>query len=66
MRNPNRIDECCDKLANIWNRVPDWRLSQLMVNAISNYINEHGVEPFYMEDEEFIEYLTDYINKVIN
>lgn len=64
MRNVNRIKPYCDALASIWQCVPDWRLSQLMCNAIGAYINEHGHDPFHMEDEEFIMYLYDYVRKV--
>ena len=64
MRDPKRIKPYCDTLATIWGMVPDWRLSQLMINAITAYINEHGTKPFYMEDQDFLMYLYDYIRKV--
>ena len=64
MRNPNRVKPYCDTLTSIWQMVPDWRLSQLMINAIRAYTNEYGHDPFYMEDQEFLMYLLDYINEV--
>lgn len=66
MRNPERIKPYCDTLASIWGMVPDWRLSQLMVNACAAYINEHGRDPFYVEDEEFLNYLFNFISKAIS
>lgn len=64
MRDPKRIKPYCDALASIWGAVPDWRLSQLMINAIAAYVNKHGTDTFYMEDQEFLMYLLDYINEV--
>ena len=64
MRDPKRIKPYCDALASIWGAVPDWRLSQLIINAIAAYINEHGNDPFYMEDQEFLMYLLNYVNEV--
>ena len=66
MRNPNRIKPYCDTLTSIWQMVPDWRLSQLMINAIDAYTNEHGHDPFYMEDEDFLMYLYNFISKTIS
>lgn len=64
MRDPNRIKDYCDGLATIWGLVPDWRLSQLMMNAIHSYTEEKGHDPFYTEDEEFLGYLFNYAVKV--
>lgn len=43
MRDPKRIARICKKLEEAWNRVPDWRLCQLIVNLA-------GDQPFYLED----------------
>ena len=65
MREPNRIDKFCNSLANIWNNVPDWRFTQLIINAISAYIPD-PTALFYLEDEDFIEFLRKYIKAVVN
>ena len=65
MRDPNRIKPYCDTLATIWGIVPDWRLGQLMINAIYAYTNEHGHDPFYIEDEDFLMYLYDFVNRAL-
>ena len=66
MRNPNRIKEVCERLAAIRHKVPDWRLSQMMINALAMYQNRHGTDAFYMEDEEFLEFLEDFIDHYTN
>ena len=63
MRDPNRIKPYCDTLATIWGIVPDWRLGQLMINAIYAYTNEHG--NIYIEDEDFLMYLYDFVNRAL-
>ena len=65
MKNPDRIKPYCDTLASIWGVVPDWRLSQLMINAIYAYTNEHGHDPFYMEDEEFLNFIFKFVSNTI-
>ena len=62
MRDPSRINIFCGRLAAIWQKVPDWRFGQLIFNAI----RELDRDPFYMEDEEMIEYLEDYIKEIID
>ena len=64
MRDPNRIKPYCDTLATIWSMVPDWRLSQLMINAIEAYKEKYSYDPFYMEDQDFLMYLFNYISEV--
>ena len=66
MRDSNRIYTYSNRLAEIWQKVPDWRLSQMMINALSIYQNRHGTDAFYMEDEEFLDFLEDYIDHYTN
>ena len=49
MRDPNRIDEICDLLKEVWKQYPDWRLGQLLFNITGQY------DMFYVEDDT-IEY----------
>ena len=58
MRNPGRIKIICEQLASIWQELPDWRLSQLMSNILATK------DCFYMEDNEFIEYIKNYIKNI--
>ena len=57
MRDPKRIRKFCDRLAAVWEQLPDWRFGQLMVNALG----EMGRDPFFPEDDEMIEYLEKYV-----
>lgn len=59
MRDPKRIKKFCDRLAKVWENVPDWRFGQLICNALG----EMGKDPFFPEDDEMIEYLERYTKK---
>ena len=65
MRDPNRIDYYCDELAELWHKVPDWRMSQLMVNAMLAYHNKFCHDAFYTEDADFMNFLKDFIKEAI-
>ena len=58
MHYAGRIKIICEKLENIWQELPDWRLSQLMSNVLASK------DCFYMEDDEFIEYIKNYIKNI--
>ena len=58
MRDINRIDVICAKIAEIWKTVPDWRFMQLLVN----FQETIGTDGFYLEDEKFIELFNDFVN----
>ena len=45
MRDPARIDEFLQVFRNLWERYPDMRFGQLVVNTL-------GSDPFYKEDDE--------------
>lgn len=62
MRDPNRIDECCKKLAKSWSKMPDFRLAQLLINILSM----HGKSVFYLEDEEFLDFIDKWVNNIID
>ena len=52
MRNPNRIMEVVSAIRDEWYfKCPDWRFTQLM----SNFVSWLGHDPFYMEDDEFLQ-----------
>ena len=66
MRSLERIDKICAELAEIWSMVPDWRLAQLMTNAMFVYHNKFGHDAFYVEDNAFMSFLKEFINKATN
>jgi len=60
VRDPKRINIVLDVIRGIWNKYPDLRLTQLIINAV------HPIEdPFYIEDDILIEKLKKYPKKTI-
>ena len=57
MRDPKRIDKFCWRLAEAWKKVPDWRFGQLMSNILGEYYTQTRIDPFFVEDDEFIEFI---------
>jgi uncharacterized protein YihD (DUF1040 family) len=52
MRDPARIDEVLEALREAWVKVPDWRLTQLVINASDT---NHDCGPvFYLEDSDLL------------
>ncbi len=54
MRNPQRIERMLKLVEVIWKKNPDWRLTQLIMNALS--MNR---DPYYIEDDELEKALND-------
>jgi uncharacterized protein YihD (DUF1040 family) len=64
MRDPNRIEPILDALYQLWATNPDWRLTQLVVNAART-----GVpcsELYSLEDDVFLERLTALTHRYAN
>ena len=59
MRNPNRIPEVLAILQQGWEKVPDWRLGQLIEN-LKRYIGVNDL--FYIEDDELVEKIVDFFD----
>ena len=38
-RDAGRIQPFCDRLARAWEKLPDWRFGQLMINLMREYEN---------------------------
>ncbi len=57
MRDPKRIDKFCWRLAEAWKKVPDWRFGQLMSNILGEYYSQTRMDPFFVEDDEFMEFI---------
>ena len=52
MRDINRIDLLLAKLGEIWKQCPDMRFGQLIINLLDNL----GRDPWYLEDDAWIEF----------
>lgn len=61
MRDPNRISPLLTVLADIWNREPDLRLGQLLINA-ANLSGRRVICPelYSLEDKELLKGLQKY------
>ena len=60
MRDINRIRKFCNELADIWeSKCPDWRFSQLVLNVMNSDEMDKTM-PFYVEDEEMMEFIKSY------
>lgn len=51
MRDPKRIPEVLEELRKLWEKYPDLRFGQLLVNL------PFKSDPFFMEDDEMIKFL---------
>ena len=58
MRDKNRIKPFLEELGKIWEEeCPDWRFGQLIFNVF------HSRDPFYFEEERFLEEVEKYFKK---
>lgn len=58
MRDIRRINKVLLEIRNLWeDNVPDWRLTQLFCN-LQDY---KGSDLFYVEDEELVELIKEYL-----
>ena len=58
MRDPNRITKTLQEIQKVWEQFPDLRLGQLLLNGTDDVIL------YYLEDEELVEYLKTYYEKI--
>ena len=60
MRPINRISNVLDRLSKIWEKYPDLRLGQLLLNCFSDPLL------YYIEDDKLIESLESYYLNLYN
>ena len=63
MRDPNRIDEFCAHLAELWHNVPDWRFGQFVWNIFGKIFEDTHTSPFYIEDEVMLREMKNYFKE---
>lgn len=62
MRNPKRLDKFYEELKDIHKeKFPDWRFGQLIMNWFSFYVNKYRRDIFYVEENEAIESIKEYV-----
>lgn len=49
MRNPKRIHIICTKFEEIWNKYPDMRFFQLIINLLGLF---YVSDPWFIEDDK--------------
>lgn len=59
MRDKNRIQPMMETIAKLWEKYPDLRFSQIMYDFLHRYEN-----PYFLEDDKFIEEFEDYFNQL--
>ena len=57
MRDPERIKEILNIIDRIWQKDPDFRLMQILLNVIPNCNGKDSAFFYYFEDDELLEYL---------
>jgi len=61
MRNPDRIDETLEVLAEYWKKYPDLRLGQIIYNISCREFNYN--DSYYIEDDMILNWLCWELNK---
>lgn len=54
MRDRKRIEPFCARLARLWEKVPDQRFGQLMMNLLGEVFDKTKRDPFFIEDGELM------------
>lgn len=63
MRDPKRIKLLLEKIEQLWTNNPDFRFGQLIMSITKT--GEHNPKLFNMEEEEFLEKITE-LEKQLN
>lgn len=62
MRNVNRLDNFYDELKEIHKKYfPDFRFCQLILNFLGWIMKEKKNDPFFIEEDQCIEWLKEYV-----
>ena len=64
MRDINRIEPMMAEFTEFWKAHPDWRFGQLIMNFISWYYQKYKKDCFYIEDNEILKYIEEFIDEV--
>lgn len=64
MRSKDRIAPFLDEVRKVWEtQLTDMRFGQLMSNLESYAHNKYGRDLFYMEEDELLDLLKEFVNK---
>ena len=62
MRDPKQTDKIFNLIKTIRATYPDLRTGQIIVNAVTTSPSTKGRDLFYLEDQEIIDALKDYLS----
>ena len=65
MRDVNRLYNFYNQLTSIHvSKFPDWRFGQLIMNFFGWLASNKGIsDPFFLEEDEMLDYLSEYAEK---
>jgi len=65
MRDKDRIRKFLEEIADLWEEEPftDWRFGQLMCNFMGWVYQVKQRDAFFLEEDQFIQYLKEYIEE---
>lgn len=67
MRDPERLFQKYGKMCELHkNKLPDWRIGQMIINFLSWYYIKNRHDCFYIEDSEFIKSFEEFIQDITN
>lgn len=64
MRDANRLYNFYNKIRENHMKLPDWRFGQFILNFISWYYNKYKTDIFYIEDDDILLTIEDFINEI--
>ena len=62
MRDPDRIHTFLEQIEDLWKKNPDLRFGQIISNVLNIRNGQCDLDPFYIEEDKFIELIKDFFN----
>lgn len=64
MRDIDRLDNFYNNLKELHKQLPDWRFGQFIMNFFSWYYQKYKRDCFYIEEDEMLKYIKEFINDI--
>lgn len=62
MRDPGRLSKFYNDLEKLHReKIPDWRFGQFISNMFTWLLTEKKVDPFFFEEDQFIDYAKEFL-----
>ena len=59
MRDINRIDDFCKKLAEYWKMYPDYRFFQMIINVLDG----NNMDPWFLEEDQALKLFEEHFKR---